>query len=68
MFDFSEGIISSLKWSAAINNEVNEDNNEQNKQALLFNCKTYNLEAPGTIFLKYYVLIHPGGTSTGPFA
>ena len=51
-FAFSEGEISSLKWSAAILSPMDNkaDYNEQNTQALLFSCKTYYFGESGNDF------------------
>ena len=50
-FDFSEGIISYFKQSAAtFSSPKQSDENEHNKQELLLYWKTYNLEAPSNDF------------------
>ena len=46
----------------------NADENEQNTQAILFSCKTYNLGAPGTDFIISSFFVQPGGTSKDPFS
>ena len=55
-FAFIEGV-NSFKWSASSLSPVrkNSDDNEQNTQALLFYCKTYNLGALGTIFFIIFL-------------
>ena len=54
-FDFSEGIISSLKWSEEILSPMkyNVDYNEQNTQAILFSCEMYYFGSLGSVF--YYM-------------
>ena len=55
LFAFSEVEIASSTLSAAILSPMksNSDYNEQNTQALLFYCKTYNLGASGTECFSY---------------
>ena len=45
----------------------NADDNEEQIEALLFSCKTYNLGSSGTDFLSC-VFLRLGGTSKGPFS
>ena len=49
-----------------IANEENADDNDQNKQALLFPCKTYDFGALGDKTFLSYVFVRPGGNSKGP--
>ena len=68
-FAFREGILIFKTISCNfIANEENADDNDQNKQALLFPCKTYDFGALGDKTFLSYVFVRPGGNSKGPFS